>query len=159
MPEQVLDPLGVPSLEPAFEDSRSVPEQLRIYMDAGSSAPLVEDFGQAVRGERASIESQEEFTVFRFGTPAQYVSSQCCSGGLVETQELLPSHFPACDHKVAVIDIDLVELKADKLASAKSDIEVHQDNGFIPGAGRRVGIDGPHQFPGLVKRKVGWQCV
>jgi len=157
--EHVLDPLGVPSLEPAFEDSRGVPEQLRIQMDAGSLAAPIENFGQAVRGERASIESQEEFTVFRFGTPAQYVGSQGCHCGLVEAQELLPSNFPSGHHQVAIFDIHMVELETDELAGAERDIEDHDNDGFVPGAGWRVDIDGSHQLLGLVEGNVRWELI
>jgi len=140
VPQQVLDPLSIPFLEPAFEDSPSVPEQLRIYMNAGSLASLMKNFGQAVRGERASIESQEELTMVGLGTPAKDIGSQGCSGGLVEAQELLPSHFPAGDLQVAVLDIHLVELEAGELASTKRGIKDHDNDGFIPGAGWRVSL-------------------
>ncbi|GAH93159.1 unnamed protein product, partial [marine sediment metagenome] len=159
MAEQILDALGVPSLESAFEDSCGMPEELWVDVDAGSTSPLVEDFGQAVRGQSSPVQGEEELTMLGLGTPTQDISSQGCRCSLVEAQELLPSDFSAGHYQVAVFDIHLVELETDKLAGAKSDIEVHQDNGFIPSAGRRVGIDGPYQFPNLVKRKVGWQYV
>ncbi|MBA7646506.1 hypothetical protein ES703_54270 [subsurface metagenome] len=159
VPEQVLNPLGVPSLEPAFEDSRGVPEELRIHMDAGSPAPLIENFSQAVRGQTSPVQGEEEITMVGLGTPTQDIGSQCCSGGLVKAQELLPSHFPACDHQVAVFDIHLVELEAGELAGTKRGIEDHENDGFVPGAGRRADIDGPYQFSGLVEGKVRWQLV